>query len=258
MDRASNSGSRDYRHREGTSHSHSHSHTRSRSRSRSPDRRRHRHHRHHHDHHRHKSHGHSRHEDKRSRDHSHSHDQPKVLPFQARQLSKRDLPIYQPALAMYLDIQKGLWIDDLSEEEVKGRWKSFVSKWYDILCSFLEDTWMVKKLILIIIRNRGELAEGWYDPGILKKARDAQDQGQGQGQGQDQAQDRGRDTGRSQNRTSPEYNTGERDEEDDGDDEEDYGPDLPQQYKNQVNRHGPSIPTTQDLELRKGTYLLPF
>lgn len=31
---------------------------------------------------------------------------------------------------MYLDIQKGILIEDLSEEEVKGRWKSFIRKWY--------------------------------------------------------------------------------------------------------------------------------
>jgi peroxin-14 len=30
---------------------------------------------------------------------------------------------------MYLDIQKGKILEDLSEEEVKGRWKSFVGKW---------------------------------------------------------------------------------------------------------------------------------
>jgi hypothetical protein len=43
--------------------------------------------------------------------------------------------------AEYLDLQKGHDIADLSEDEVKGRWKSFMNKW-----------------------NRSELAEGWYDP----------------------------------------------------------------------------------------------
>lgn len=32
--------------------------------------------------------------------------------------------------AMYLDIQKGILIEDLKEEELKGRWKSFVQKWF--------------------------------------------------------------------------------------------------------------------------------
>lgn len=51
------------------------------------------------------------------------------LPFGARQLSKRDLPLLKPMFAMYLDIQKGLVLEDLDEEEVKGRWKSFVKRW---------------------------------------------------------------------------------------------------------------------------------
>lgn len=29
---------------------------------------------------------------------------------------------------MYLDIQKGIFLEDLGEDEVKGRWKSFVGK----------------------------------------------------------------------------------------------------------------------------------
>lgn len=88
----------------------------------------------------------------------------------------------------------------------------------------------------------------------MKKARDAQDQDQDQGQG--------RGTGRApQNtrgrRASPEYGEGEGEgREEEEDDEEDYGPDLPQHYKPPVNRSGPSIPTTQDLELRKG--IIPF
>ena len=32
--------------------------------------------------------------------------------------------------ALYLDIQKQLDLEDLEETEVKGRWKSFVNKWY--------------------------------------------------------------------------------------------------------------------------------
>ena len=32
--------------------------------------------------------------------------------------------------ALYLDIQKQLDIEELDEAEVKGRWKSFVNKWY--------------------------------------------------------------------------------------------------------------------------------
>ena len=32
--------------------------------------------------------------------------------------------------ALYLDIQKQLVLEDLPVDEVKGRWKSFVGKWY--------------------------------------------------------------------------------------------------------------------------------
>jgi hypothetical protein len=54
---------------------------------------------------------------------------PPVLPYNARQLSKRDLSQLEPMFAMYLDIQKGLVIEDMDEPEVMGRWKSFIKKW---------------------------------------------------------------------------------------------------------------------------------
>lgn len=53
------------------------------------------------------------------------------LPLNAGALSKRDLADYKPMFALYLDIQKHLVLDDLSEAEMKGRWKSFISKWYE-------------------------------------------------------------------------------------------------------------------------------
>ncbi|KIX03262.1 uncharacterized protein Z518_06814 [Rhinocladiella mackenziei CBS 650.93] len=81
----------------------------------------------------------------RSRSSSHHS---RLLPFGARELSRHDLEVYRPMFALYLDIQKRLDIESLDEDEVKGRWKSFVGKW-----------------------NRGELAEGWYDPHTLEKAK---------------------------------------------------------------------------------------
>jgi hypothetical protein len=51
------------------------------------------------------------------------------LPFGAQPISKRDLPYFRPMFELYLDIQKQKVIEDLSEDEVKGRWKSFVGKW---------------------------------------------------------------------------------------------------------------------------------
>lgn len=122
----------------------------SRSRSRSPDRDRsarhsdsNRHHHHHRRHHHHRHHDLDRDEERRRRHHRHSHrshrreepqpqpqPQPVILPFQARELSKRHLHHYEPLFAMYLDIQKGIILEDLEDEERKGRWKSFVGKWY--------------------------------------------------------------------------------------------------------------------------------
>ena len=55
--------------------------------------------------------------------------EPILLPYNARQLSKRDLPVFMPMFGLYLDIQKGIVLEDLSGDEVKGRWKSFVGKW---------------------------------------------------------------------------------------------------------------------------------
>jgi hypothetical protein len=47
----------------------------------------------------------------------------------ARELNKHDIETYKPLFALYLDVQKQLDIADLSEKEVKGRWKSFYQKW---------------------------------------------------------------------------------------------------------------------------------
>ncbi|KAL1837058.1 hypothetical protein VTJ49DRAFT_4327 [Mycothermus thermophilus] len=70
------------------------------------------------------------------------------LPFNAHPLSHRhDLSRYRPLFARYLDLHKRLDMDALDDTEVRGRWKSFVGKW-----------------------NRGELAEGWYDPVVLEEA----------------------------------------------------------------------------------------
>lgn len=69
------------------------------------------------------------------------------LPYNAKPLSRRDFNNYRPLFESYLDIQKQIQLDDLDEREVKGRWKSFISRW-----------------------NRGDLARSWYDPSMLKTA----------------------------------------------------------------------------------------
>lgn len=55
---------------------------------------------------------------------------PKELPYNSRLLTKRDYAIFRPMFGLYLDIQKGKILDDLDEAEVRGRWKSFIGKWY--------------------------------------------------------------------------------------------------------------------------------
>ncbi|KAK2765630.1 hypothetical protein FQN54_008484 [Arachnomyces sp. PD_36] len=182
-------------------------------------------------HHHHRSHGHRDHGS--SRKHEERPAEPQALPFGSRQLTKRDLAHYEPVLAMYLDIQKNLILEDLSEVEIKGRWKSFMGKW-----------------------NRGELAEGWYDPSTLEKARSSH-----------RATPPIRDRTRSPSRTEdPEPST--RDESrdlsmeqdnpegDDDEEDDDYGPHLPQEVaqpsrRTQSQRSGPTIPKTEDLQMKR-------
>lgn len=55
---------------------------------------------------------------------------PVILPYQAPQLNKDDFATYKSMFGLYLDIQKHLFLDELPQDEVKGRWKSFIGKWY--------------------------------------------------------------------------------------------------------------------------------
>lgn len=94
-------------------------------------------------------------------------------------------------------------------------------------------------------RNRGELAEGWYDPATLQKARqNAADQSiMDQKRG---SPDYG-GGGRGRNEDSGEIPTAEDDE------EEEYGPTLPHpNAMSDVTHSGPTIPNMQDLELQRG------
>jgi hypothetical protein len=54
---------------------------------------------------------------------------PVQLPLNARALVKHDLKGFKSLFALYLDIQKQIDIDELDENEIKGRWKSFLGKW---------------------------------------------------------------------------------------------------------------------------------
>lgn len=51
------------------------------------------------------------------------------LPYNCRPITKHDYETFKPMFASYLDIQKGIFLDELGSTEVKGRWKSFMGKW---------------------------------------------------------------------------------------------------------------------------------
>ncbi|CRG86424.1 hypothetical protein PISL3812_03430 [Talaromyces islandicus] len=170
---------------------------------------------------------------------------PRVLPYNARQLSKHDLSQLEPMFAMYLDIQKGLAFGDLSEKELRGRWKSFVKKW-----------------------NHGELAEGWYDPSTFEKAASSFE-GRGDGPRPDEREPlptrvseppgEGREDRTNSPRARPpsetrnrEYSNVRDDDVDNDDDDDLYGPTLPNQLTASSNpRSGPTIPNLQDLEIQR-------
>ncbi|KAK4190757.1 RNA helicase [Podospora australis] len=209
-----NSEDRDFRRRDRDRERHGDSR-----RHRSPEESRsHRHHHHHHS----SSSRHHKHHRGSSRKH---YDEPtKALPFNARQLSKHDLPTFKALFAHYLDLQKSIAISSLSETEVRGRWKSFVGKW-----------------------NRGELAEGWYDPEMFHAH--ANDEIPAQ---------QHEDTPSAANSPLPvekadrEYDR--KDEDNNEEDDSDYGPPPPpppgQHGSSSARPHGPGIPSRDDLTLR--------
>lgn len=135
-------------------------------------------------------------------------------------MSKNDLPAFEPLLAEFLFIQKQKDLYEMDEREVKGRWKSFLGKW-----------------------NRGELAEGWYDPETYQrvKAR-AEEMGLMRGSGDEVVEGRHGDVSEDETRQ-------ERDEQQhQDDDDDDYGPVLPGSGAGRYA--GPGIPSRQDLAMR--------
>ncbi|KAL8853480.1 MAG: hypothetical protein Q9221_001639 [Calogaya cf. arnoldii] len=139
---------------------------------------------------------------------------PISLPFQAKLLRKGDLEEYKPMFGLYLDIQKQLVLDEIDEKELKGRWKRFIGRW-----------------------NRGELAEGWYDPQTLRKAQSAAD---------------GPIAPSRPIIPSKAFQDDVNEDDDDG-----YGPALPSKSDQRrararaLKQSGPSIPNIQDLEFKR-------
>ena len=104
---------------------------------------------------------------------------------------------------------------------------------------------------LTSVRNRGELAEGWYDPATLQKAIKSA------------AETNAPSRTPARRRASPDYGsqpendkaTTESSNDDDDNDNDDIGPALPNadSKPHKHHRSGPAIPSLQDLELRRGT-----
>ncbi|KAK7732640.1 hypothetical protein SLS63_004895 [Diaporthe eres] len=209
------------RHRRHRHHSHD-----AASRSPNPDEDRKRHHRHHH----------RRHRTKPAAPSAATRDKPVDLPSGARPLSyKNDLDAFTPLFAYYLDVQKNLDFYDLDSQQARGRWKSFVNKW-----------------------NRGELAEGWYDPEMFERisreapppparASAALHEGAKDGERAQPTPPRGASPPNEDARRVA-VNNGN------SDSDSDYGPPPPPGQSDQTSggaRKGPGIPTLSDLALQR-------
>ncbi|KAK5125641.1 hypothetical protein LTR85_011915 [Meristemomyces frigidus] len=145
--------------------------------------------------------------------HRHHHSKPSTkarLPLHAHHLHKRDFDTHRAVFAEYLDIQKQLDVDELSEDEVKGRWKSFLGKW-----------------------NRGELAEGWYDPETKAKA---------------DARQVSRPSIEPARRVRPLKEAAAEATSEDDANEDGYGPALPDTARRRI---GPTVPGMQDLQHKR-------
>ena len=137
----------------------------------------------------------------------------------------------------------------------KLRWKMVCSAHPFIfvagLSTSLEDALLIAtcfvKLIhkLIFLRNRGELAEGWYEPATLRKA---------QASAAASSAPAGLPTSR---RTQPHRKIGG--DADESSDDDVVGPALPsdQSAAQQArNKSGPLMPNLDDLELQRGMHII--
>ena len=134
------------------------------------------------------------------------------LPFKSHHLHRNDFDEYNALFAEYLGLQKGKDIHQVDDDEVKGRWKSFLNKW-----------------------NRGELAEGWYDPETKVRADGRYEEGDSRTVVRKAVKKRTISTERP-----PEEHE---EDEDDG-----YGPALPDAPS--IRQNGPVGPSLQDIQQR--------
>jgi len=101
--------------------------------------------------------------------------------------------------------------------------------------------------MLTYVRNRGELAEGWYDPATLHKATDSATRDI-PSRRDSTCRRRSSDYGDTARRDTPKVESS---------DDEDIGPALPGGERTSLSRghqSGPAIPNMQDLELQRGLF----
>jgi hypothetical protein len=116
-------------------------------------------------------------------------------------------------------------LDDLDEREARGRWKSFVGKW-----------------------NRGELAEGWYDPDLFTRVKEMAPDLGSEPKSSEPPRQPSPEADVPNDREPRRQNLAGSDDDDD-DDDDGYGPTLPNSVRS-GERIGPGIPSFQDLSLR--------
>lgn len=109
-------------------------------------------------------------------------------------------------------------------------------------------------------RNRGELAEGWYDPATLMKAVQAAEESKLEGpKGLKSETIEERDRREQRQKEADRDRKADREEGESSDSDESIGPALPgQDGRSRGSRMGPSIPGMQDLELKRGIHTIPL
>ncbi|KAL8359903.1 hypothetical protein RB598_008313 [Gaeumannomyces tritici] len=188
----------------------------------------------------------------------------RILPYDARALSRHDYTVFRPLFAHYLDLHAQTDIHGLGERELRHRWRSFVKRW-----------------------NAGKLSEGWYEPEMFQRVAsmwveekaggvDGSDEDDGYDRPAVSGDDRGDSpavipgrpaaagahgtTSRALKATSKRNGTSS-DDDGESDDDDGFGPPPPppggaapargRAWPASSTRQGPGIPTTQDLEERR-------
>ena len=104
--------------------------------------------------------------------------------------------------------------------------------------------------VLTYLRNRGELAEGWYDPATLEKAHRSTHSNSPEHSEDHISRTRVEHGNKSREARAADRRRDEASDEDD----EGYGPQLPseQLHKRPDEKSGPTMPSMQDLQLQRG------